>query len=296
MKIETGSFFFELNLDGCRERSYSLKDFSEISDSEKTKVEYLTAKCYCSPGYRFAISPAGHTCFICFRKGSGTLIYDGVTYHPKAGDFFLLHKGHDWEFFTDKKDLWETIWLNAYPTTVDAAISYYHLEDVVAIPPKNWEKDMETIYEIIAHSSETVYEKRERVARALFSMISDIYRAVVLPKAETKQEKDAILMKNYIDEHACEPLTVPEISRLVLRSTSRATTIFKSFFGFSLKQYILQAKFKLAERYLLDGKLSVDEISNALSFCSTQHFSQSFRKNYGCSPSQFQKRFRKSKK
>ena len=103
-------------------------------------------------------------------------------------------------------------------------------------------------------------------------------------------------MKNYIDEHACEPLTVPEISRLVLRSTSSATTIFKSFFGFSLKQYILQAKFKMAERYLLNEHLSVDEISDALSFCNTQHFSKSFRKNYGCSPSQFQKKFRKSKK
>ena len=288
--------FHKVNLNGCRERTYSLYDFSEISGSGNPKREYYTAKCYCSSEYYFQASSARHNCFIYFRKGRGTLIYDGVTYHPKAGDFFLLHEGHDWEFFPDKKDLWETVWLNTYPSAIDALISYYHLEDVVAIPPMHWDKYMETIYEIIAHSNENNFEKREKTSRALFSMIGDIYRAVVLPKAETKQEKDAITMKNYIDEHACEPLTVPEISRLVLRSTSSATTIFKSFFGFSLKQYILQAKFKMAERYLLNEHLSVDEISDALSFCNTQHFSKSFRKNYGCSPSQFQKKFRKSKK
>lgn len=286
--------FFKLNLDNCRERSYHLYNAPHIPDAEKPKLEYLTAKNYCSPEYYCAFAPASHTCFILFRKGSGTLVYDGVTYHPKAGEFFLLHKGHNWEFYTDKKDLWETLWLNTYTATVEAAISEYRLEGVVAIPPKNWDKDMETIYQIIAHSRETIYEKREKVARAVFSMLSDIYHLVILPKTRTKQENDAIMMKNYIDEHICEPLSVPEISRLVLRSTSRATTVFKNIFGFSVKKYILQSKFKLAEKYLLQGELSIDEISDALSFCNTQHFSQSFRKNYGCSPSQFQKKFRKN--
>lgn len=288
--------YFQVILDDCRETAYSLRSAPQTLGAPMPSLEYHTAKCYCAPEYRFKSSPARHNCFIYFRKGSGTLIYDGVTYHPKAGDFFLLQKGHDWEFFTDKKDLWETLWLNTYTATVDAAIKDYGLSNVVAIPPKNWYKALEAIYEIIAHSNESIYEKREKVARALFSMISDIYHAVVLPKSETKQEKDAILMKNYIDEHVCEPLTIPEISRLVLLSASRATTIFKSIYGFSLKKYILQSKFKVAEKYLLEGKKSVDEISDALSFCSTQHFSQSFRKSYGLSPSQFQKRFRKSKK
>ena len=154
---------------------------------------------------------------------------------------------------------------------------------------------MDVIYDIIVHSSENNCEKREKVTRALLCMIGDIYRTVMLPKATSKQENDAIAIKDYIDAHANETLTIPEISRLVQRSTSSATTIFKNFFGVSPKQYIMQAKFKLAERLLLEGKLSVDEISDTLSFCSTQHFSKSFRKSYGCSPSQFRKMFRTGK-
>ena len=286
--------YFHVNLDDCRETTYYLRSTPQTIGTPKPGFEYLTAKCYCVPGYRFKMVPARHNCFIYFRKGRGTLIYDGVTYHPKAGDFFLLHKGHDWEFFTDNKDLWETLWLNTYTATVDAAIKDYGLSNVVAIPPKNWYKELEAIYEIIAHSSETVYARREKVARAVFSMISDIYHLAILPNAKNKEESDAIAMKSYIDEHISEPLSVPEVSRLVMRSTSRATTVFKNVYGFSLKKYILQSKFKLAERYLLEGEKSIDEISDALSFCSTQHFSQSFRKSYGMSPSQFQKKYRKN--
>ncbi len=287
---------YKLNLNGCRERSYTLYDSPRINDGKPPRREYLTGKCYCSPDYYFAMSPARHNLFIFFRKGRGTLVYDGVTYHPKAGDFFLLHKGHSWEFYPDKDNLWETVWINSYTAPVEAVISYYHLEDVVAVPQKNWDNEMETVYQIIVHSSETVYDKREKVTRALLSMLGDIYRLVILPKNKSKQETDAIIMKNYIDEHACEPLSVSEISRVVLRSACNATTIFKNAFGFSLKKYILQAKFKLAERLLLEGKLSVDEISGTLSFCSTQHFSKSFRKSYGLSPSQFQKKYRKATK
>lgn len=280
---------YKANREGCLEKKYYLHASPRANGIKPFKHECYMAKTYCSPDYYFFMSPATHNCFMFFRKGKGTLIYDGVTYHPKAGDFFLLHKGHSWEFYTDKEDLWETIWINTHMATVEAAISDFCLDNVVAIPPSGWEKHMEALYQIIAHSKETIYEKREKVARMLFSILSDIYHLVTLPKGKSKQETDAITMKSYIDEHACSPLSIPEISRLVMRSESGATTIFKSFFGVSLKQYILQAKFRLAETYLIQGELSIDEIANVLSFCNTQHFSQSFRKNRGCSPSQFQK-------
>ena len=286
---------YELNLDGCRQRIYRLLNNHQANGSEALTIEYETAKTYCSPEYHCSFFPATHTCFMLFRRGSGTLIYDDKTYFPKAGDFFLLHAGHYWEFYTDKEDLWEIFWLNANTESAKTIISEFYLDDVVSIPAKNWNEILEKIYQTIAHSDESIYEKREKVFRAVFSLLSDIYRLTCMPKGKSKQEDDAIILKNYIDGHIEESLSIPALSKMVNRTVGNATKIFKETVGLPLKKYILQTKFKLAEKYLLQGKLSVNQISDSLSFCSTQHFSQSFRKIYGCSPLQFQRKWKKEK-
>ena len=116
---------YEVHLGGSRQKSYNLSNAYRTSEKEPLTVEYTIGKTFCSSEYHCRFSPSKHNCFMFFQKGCGTLIYDGTVYYPKTGDFFLLHAGHNWEFYTDKEDPWEIIWLNAHMAMIDGTISYY---------------------------------------------------------------------------------------------------------------------------------------------------------------------------
>ena len=62
---------------------------------------------------------------------------------------------------------------------------------------------------------------------------------------------------------------------------------FKSYTGLSPYQYFLQMKINRAKELLLDGGLSVKEISYKLAFDNPYYFSRLFKKKTGMAPSQW---------
>lgn len=62
--------------------------------------------------------------------------------------------------------------------------------------------------------------------------------------------------------------------------------------GMSTKQYILNRTINEAKRFLVYTSLSITEISEKLHFDTTSYFVRLFRKNTGCTPSQFRERNR----
>lgn len=57
--------------------------------------------------------------------------------------------------------------------------------------------------------------------------------------------------------------------------------------GMSTKQYIINRTINEAKRFLIYTSLSITEISEKLHFDTTSYFVRLFRKNMGCTPSQF---------
>lgn len=63
--------------------------------------------------------------------------------------------------------------------------------------------------------------------------------------------------------------------------------IITQHLGMSTKQYILSRAINEAKRFLTYTSLSITEISERLHFSTTSYFVRLFRKNTGCTPSQF---------
>lgn len=63
--------------------------------------------------------------------------------------------------------------------------------------------------------------------------------------------------------------------------------IITQHLGMSTKQYILSRAINEAKRFLTYTSLSITEISERLHFSTTSYFVRLFRKNVGCTPSQF---------
>lgn len=91
----------------------------------------------------------------------------------------------------------------------------------------------------------------------------------------------------YIDENTSATLTVEDVSTQIFVSRSHLQKIFKNDTGISVGKYIELKIMEHAKKYLEDGTMSIDEISETLGFCNRQYFSRRFSAVYGTSPHKY---------
>ncbi len=91
----------------------------------------------------------------------------------------------------------------------------------------------------------------------------------------------------YIRSHIREPLTVEKIAGEFHYSRSRLSTIYKATTGTGINEFLSEERMAQARQLLLEGQLTVTQISELLGYSSPQYFSRKFAKSVGCPPSLF---------
>ena len=94
---------------------------------------------------------------------------------------------------------------------------------------------------------------------------------------------------DYIDQHPEEKLSIKELAFLSGYSTYYLSRKFKSETGTALTEYIRQRKIKQGALLLATTDLDLEAIAERLGFCSRSHFSDTFHKQMGISPSDYRK-------
>ena len=108
--------------------------------------------------------------------------------------------------------------------------------------------------------------------------------------SETKISSDAIILKNYIDAHPKENISIKTLSKLIFKSESQTNRIFKKNFSITPYEYILNNKISRAKLILQNSNISIKEISFMLGFSDEHYFSNIFKKKTGISPSAYKKK------
>ncbi|MBL8992449.1 MAG: helix-turn-helix transcriptional regulator [Spirochaetia bacterium] len=70
-------------------------------------------------------------------------------------------------------------------------------------------------------------------------------------------------------------------------SPSHLLRLFKKAYGVSIHQWLIQKRLGRAKLLLLENKSSISEIARLTGFDSTQHFSTTFKKKTGLSPTAY---------
>ena len=99
--------------------------------------------------------------------------------------------------------------------------------------------------------------------------------------------EDAVILKNYIDLHIEENISIKTLSRLILRSESQTIRIFKNNFHITPYDYLLTSKINRAKIIIANTNLSIKEIAYRLSFSDEHYFSNIFRKKTGVAPTKY---------
>jgi len=127
-------------------------------------------------------------------------------------------------------------------------------------------------------------EIQDYLARLVFLYIR---RYLLNKPGESNKEYLPTLMKNYIEQHATEPITLTEVASHAGLGKSRASELFKAAFGIPIMDYTIEVRLNIAKKYILFEQSSLEDIAYLSGFGSYTHFSRMFSKRFGVSPKMF---------
>lgn len=110
-----------------------------------------------------------------------------------------------------------------------------------------------------------------------------------------KMNKECSYVKQYIDLHYQENITLDELSRLTYVNKYYLVHAFKKYIGLSPINYLINKRVEEAKVLLETTNYSVSQISDIVGFSSQSYFSQVFKKTMGTTPFEIRKRKREEK-
>ncbi|MFC0211914.1 response regulator [Paenibacillus chartarius] len=102
-----------------------------------------------------------------------------------------------------------------------------------------------------------------------------------------KEVQQMTLVKEYIENHYSENITLERIASLVYMNPYYFSSFFKKHTNRNFKQYVTEVRMKHAVRLLLQTDLMVYEIAEKVGYNNARQFSDMFKKQYGKLPQDY---------
>lgn len=97
-------------------------------------------------------------------------------------------------------------------------------------------------------------------------------------------------VKNIVDANLSQPYSLLELSKLSGLNNFKLKEGFKELFDNTVYGYLSDVRLEKAKILLLEGNLTVAEISYQTGYKNPQHFTVAFKKKFGCLPKEFKGR------
>ena len=249
----------------------------------------ITGISYCDGGYHIYRKSAEILCMEYIYEGIGTVEYGGKIFHPRKGDVYMLLPNRSHNYYSDPEFPWKKIWFNAYGPMIEKLAEAYGMPDGGLFPDMEVSEYFERIVEL-GRSGSPANEINKKAALIFHELISEIYTR--RRERSLKSDHDALRMKEYIDAHISENISVRDLAAIIFKSPSQATRIFKMEFNATPYEYLTMQRFARARSLLLGTNMLVKEIAYKTGFADEHYFSYVFRLRYGKSPTRLREESR----
>ncbi|MBR3507372.1 MAG: helix-turn-helix domain-containing protein [Lachnospiraceae bacterium] len=95
------------------------------------------------------------------------------------------------------------------------------------------------------------------------------------------------MVLDYIDEHYSENMTLEQAAQIAGFSKFYFTRLFKEYTNHTFYEYLTEKRIHAAEQMLLVPKFPVTDVSIQAGFSSLSSFNRTFKRNKGCSPTEY---------
>ncbi|MBO0450047.1 AraC family transcriptional regulator [Enterococcus sp. MJM12] len=219
--------------------------------------------------------------------GKGMIEVDGLLHEVKAGDSFLLPLGHQHRYWSDDKEPFHKIWVNVSGALCQQLMQTYQLQRQYVF----FQTDTFNVLQRMLTACEKKGTTQERSATCAL-----LFHEILLILAEGQPQQHHLVpsniqaVKEYLDNHLQENVTLDELANVASLSPSQLTRQFKRYFQQTPYAYYLSKKIESAQLLLKETLLSVQEIAARLNFSDEHYFSNVFRQKTGMTPTAWRKK------
>lgn len=225
------------------------------------------------------------------RSGHGIYCVEDHRYNIKAGDIIICNANtmHDEIPFEDEP----------YTTSCIGITDFYKegfSENCIIRPdsnaifknPKQYPELVVLFSMLSAHFSETDFLSQYMCQGLLFAVLSLVTQMIDEDSCQLDDKPNLLSqIKQYIDIHYSENLTLEELSETFFISPTHLSHIFSRKYGYSLKQYIMRRRIGEAQNLLMYTQTRITDIAICLGFGDQSHFNKIFTKYTGITPTEF---------
>ena len=216
-------------------------------------------------------------------RGKGHLRVNGRELEVRAGDTYFLHEGDDQYYYADADEPWEKIWVTFCGPFSQEQIALSGLGKVSVFRELDTSDLLSKLQYHAQHGDvDAAAEKCASIMAAIFCRMSRfLHEPPVAPLSPVEK------MRQYIEQHVGDPVTLEQIALSAGKSPSQAERLFRTEVGIPIYRYTLERKMDLACQLLTETGMSVKEIAEYLSFADEFYFSGLFRRKMGVSPQKY---------
>ena len=217
-------------------------------------------------------------------KGKGYIETPEEKYVVKEGDFYFLNKLRYHIYYSDPDEPYEKIFIVLKGSFVDFLVSSYHIDNSVYIKKCNLYGLM--MYIINQLSNDGVIN-HDKLAVSVLEIFQQVFPSPYQSNPTISRVPEMI--KNYIDTHITEKITLDDISTNLYISKSHIERSFKKEYNQTPLAYCQNQKIALVASMLVTTDYSLSQIAQHLGFTDVKYMSKSFKKVKGKTPMQYKK-------
>lgn len=217
-------------------------------------------------------------------KGVGHIETPEEKYTVNEGDFYFLNKLRYHIYYSDPDQPYEKVFIVLKGSFVDFLVSNYLSNDSVYITKCNLNGLMMQMITLLSREGPINYDK-------LAISVLELFQQAFPPPYKGKQNTNYLpeMIKNYIDAHITEKITLDDISNNLYISKSHIERSFKQEYNQTPLAYCANQKITQVASMLVTTNYSLTQIAQQLGFSDVKYMSKSFKKVKGKTPIEYRK-------
>ncbi len=233
--------------------------------------------------------------FFYVKSGSGVLDYNGKEHPVRQGDCVFINCKNPYSHRTSE-DLWALDWIHFYGESIlPIYLKYVERGGQPVFHPENLQEAMGIFTGLhnVAYSSD--YIRDIRINECLAGLLTFLMSFSWQPekaKPSGKAGKHAFALKDYLDTHYQEKVSLDELSEIFLINKYTLSRDFKEQFGTSIINYLLIVRITHAKQLLRFSDETVEEIGARCGISPLYYFSRMFKQIEGISPLEYRQRWK----
>lgn len=230
--------------------------------------------------------------FFYIKSGSGSLEYEGTTYHLQKGDCVFLDCNQKYSHRTST-DLWSLQWVHFHGSNADKI--YEQFRDRNSSPVfrpdyiNAYEKKLTELQEIASGES---LIRDMMIAEKIMGLLALIMHDCEQQDTEKATSTKIGLLKDvkaYLDTHFHDSVSLDDLAGYFYIDKYYLTRRFKQQYGCTINTYLQQLRITHAKHMLRFSEKNIEEIAAECGVSDPNYFARLFKKVEGMSPGEFRR-------